>query len=158
MLLLDFDAIIGRHADGTYSNVQDASWAILCLDRPVPADVATYDQLGLALSKVSPLFGPMLQYGQLGCAYWPIKPTGTIGPLPANGAPPILLIGATEDPATPYLSAEAVNKELAGSVLLTRKGYGHGSYDKSQCIRQAVDAYLIDLSLPTPGTICDTDS
>jgi pimeloyl-ACP methyl ester carboxylesterase len=157
LLLLDFDAIIGRHADGTYTNFQDANAAISCLDGPVPADVATYDQLGPALSKASPLFGPALQYRPLGCAYWSIKPTGTIGPLPADGAPPILLIGGTEDPATPYSAAEAVNKELAGSVLLTRNGYGHTSYDKSECIRQVVDGYLIDLTLPAPGTVCDSD-
>jgi len=158
LLLLDFDAFYGRHADGTYTNVQDANAAILCLDRPVPADVATYDQLGPALSKASPLFGLALQYGQLGCSYWPVKPIGRIGPVSADGAPPTLLIGGTEDPATPYSSAQAVNKGLGGSVLLTRRGYGHGSYDKSQCIRRAVDAYLIDLTLPTLGTVCDSDS
>jgi pimeloyl-ACP methyl ester carboxylesterase len=157
-LLLLSDAFYGRHADGSYTNVWDAYAAISCLDRPVPSDIATYDQLGPSVLKASPLFGPLLQYSPLVCSYWPVKPTATIGPLPADGAPPILLIGGTEDPATPYLSAEAVNKELAGSVLLTRKGYGHTSYDKSQCIRQAVDTYLIDLTLPTPGTVCESDS
>lgn len=156
--LLDIaDSLIGRHADGTYSNFVAANEAISCRDFAVPSDVATYDQVGATLSKVSTLFGPLLQYSGVICSYWPVKPSATLGPLTANGAPPILLVGGTADPATPYASAEAVNKALAGSVLLTRHGYGHGSYDKSECVRQAVDAYLIDLALPAVGTVCDSD-
>jgi hypothetical protein len=44
-----------------------------------------------------------------------------------------------------------------GSVLLTRNGYGHVSYDKSECVKAAVDAYLIDLTLPAAGTVCESD-
>ena len=151
------DLFNGRHANGSYTNTADANNAIRCLDRPVPSDIASYDGLGPALAKASPLLGPALQYGLLICSYWPIKPKGAVGPLSANGAPPILLIGATQDPATPYAFAEAVNKQITGSVLLTRKGYGHPSYDKSFCVRQAVAAYLIDLTLPAPGTVCDSE-
>jgi len=49
------------------------------------------------------------------------------------------------------------DKELPGSILLTRKVYGHVSYDKSECVKQAVDTYLIDLTLPAPGTVCESD-
>lgn len=156
-LLVLSDTFHGRHADGSYTNVWDANAAISCVDRPVPSDIAIYDQLGPSLLKASPLFGPALQYSPLVCSYWPVKPTGTIGALPADGAPPILLIGGTQDPATPYAWAQAVNRELTGSVLLTRRGYGHSSYDKSACILQAVDGYLIDLTLPAPGAVCDSD-
>jgi hypothetical protein len=74
-----------------------------------------------------------------------------------KGAPPILLVGGTKDPATPYAFAQAVNAQIAGSVLLTRQGYGHPSYDKSLCVREAMDAYLLDLTLPAQGTVCDSD-
>jgi pimeloyl-ACP methyl ester carboxylesterase len=151
------DLYNGRHADGSYTNAADANNAIRCPDRPVPSDIASYDLLGPTLAATSPLLGPALQYGLLVCSYWPVKPKGAVGPLSATGVPPILLIGATEDPATPYAFAEAVNKQITGSVLLTRKGYGHPSYDKSFCVRQAVSAYLIDLSLPAPGTVCDSE-
>jgi len=50
-----------------------------------------------------------------------------------------------------------VNKELAGSVLLTRKGYGHVSFLLSDCARTAEEAYLFDLTLPAPGTVCESD-
>jgi pimeloyl-ACP methyl ester carboxylesterase len=154
-LLLRFsDLYLGRKADGTYDNQTDANLAVNCIDRPVPADVATYDALGPKFAGASALFGPAFQYSNLICAYWPVKPKGTVGPITAPGAPPILLIGGTGDPATPYAWAKAVNNVLAGSVLLTREGNGHVSYDKSACAKAAIDAYLIDLTLPAAGTVC----
>jgi pimeloyl-ACP methyl ester carboxylesterase len=154
LLLALSDLYNGRKADGTYDNETDANLAILCVDRPVPADIATYDALGPKFASASALFGPAFQYGNLVCANWPVKPKGKVGPVTAVGAPPILLIGGTNDPATPYASALAVNKALAGSVLLTREGNGHGSYNLSACAKQAIDAYLIDLKLPAAGTVC----
>jgi pimeloyl-ACP methyl ester carboxylesterase len=152
------DAFLGRHSDGSYSNFQDASAAIFCTDIAVPSDIASYDQLGPTLSNLSLLFGPPLQYNGIGCSYWPVKPGHSAAPFAVDEGPPILLIGGTGDPATPYASAEAVNKEIAKSVLLTRSGYGHGSYGQSACVRRAVDAYLIDLTLPGVGTVCQSDA
>jgi hypothetical protein len=154
ILLLLADEFLGRNADGTYSNEFDANPAVNCLDRPVPRDVAAYDALGPAFARASPMFGPASQYTDLTCAFWPIPPTGQVGPLTADGAPPILLVGGTNDPATPYAWAQSVNKQLAGSVLLTRKGNGHGSYDSSPCVHSAEDAYLIALTLPPVGAVC----
>jgi pimeloyl-ACP methyl ester carboxylesterase len=154
-LLLRFsDLYLGRNADGTYDNQTDANVAVNCDDRPVPTDVAVYDALGPKFAAASPLFGPAFQYSNLVCAYWPVKPTGNVGPLTVVGAPPILLVGGTGDPATPYAWAKAANQQIAGSVLLTRDGNGHVSYDKSACAKQLIDAYLIDLSLPADGTVC----
>jgi pimeloyl-ACP methyl ester carboxylesterase len=154
-LLLRFsDLYLGRNSDGTYDNQTDANSAVNCIDRPVPTDVAAYDALGPKFASASALFGPAFQYSNLVCAYWPVKPTGTVGPITADGAPPILLVGGTGDPATPYAWAQSVNQQLAGSVLLTREGNGHVSYDKSSCAKAAINAYLIDLTLPVAGTVC----
>ena len=156
-LLLRFaDLYLGRNADGTYNNEIDANYAVNCLDRPVPSAVSDYDQLGPTYAKASPLFGPATQYSNLTCAYWPAKPTGQLGVLTAGGAPPILLIGGTGDPATPYAWAQSVHQQLPGSVLLTRQGNGHTSYDASSCAHELIDAYLINLTLPQDGTICRT--
>jgi pimeloyl-ACP methyl ester carboxylesterase len=156
LLLRLADFYLARNADGSYDNETDANFAVNCLDRPVPTDVAAYDQLASAYAQASPLFGPAFQYSNLGCAYWPVKPTGHAGPLTADGAPPILLVGGTDDPATPYAWAQAVNRSLAGSVLLTRVGNGHTSYDASACAHAAIDAYLIDLTMPAAGTVCSS--
>jgi pimeloyl-ACP methyl ester carboxylesterase len=154
LLLRLADFYLARNADGTYDNETDANYAVNCLDRPVPTDIAAYDVLGPAYARVSPLFGPAFQYSNLACAYWPVKPTGHAGPLTVDGAPPILLVGGTGDPATPYAWAQAVNRQLAGSVLLTRNGNGHTSYDASSCAHAAIDDYLINLKLPAQGSVC----
>jgi pimeloyl-ACP methyl ester carboxylesterase len=154
-LLLRFsDLYLRRNADGTYDNTTDANAAVNCIDKPVPSDIAVYDALGSKFASASPLFGPAFQYSNLVCAYWPVPPTGKVGPLTAEGAPPILLIGGTGDPATPYAWAQSVNKTITGSVLLTRQGNGHISYTSSNCSKVAVDAYLIDLKVPAAGTVC----
>jgi hypothetical protein len=150
------DFYLARNPDGTYDNETDAFVSVNCLDQPVPTDIAVYDQLGTTYAAASPLFGPWSQYGNLICAYWPVKATGHTGPITADGAPPILLIGGTNDPATPYAWSQAVNRQLKGSVLLTRQGNGHTSYDASVCAHAAIDNYLISLKLPAQGTVCSS--
>ena len=54
-------------------------------------------------------------------------------------------------------SLQAANAQLAGSVLLTRNGYGALSYFRSLCVRLAVDAYLTQLAVPAHGTVCESD-
>ena len=132
----------------------DAFIVIECLDRPSPTDVASYDALGPAFAKASPFFGPAFQYSNLQCAYLGVKATGHAGPITAEGAPPILLVGGTNDPATPYSWATSLHQQLTSSVLLTRSGNGHTSYSASVCSQQAEDAYLISLTLPAEGTVC----
>lgn len=154
VLLALSDLYYERSPDGTYSNEEDANNAINCLDHPVNSDISFYDSLGDKYKSASPLFGPAFQYDWLVCAYWPVKPTRQPGPLDAPGAPPILLVGGSNDSATPYAWAEAVHSQLTNSVLLTRQGNGHTSYDSSACARAAEDAYLISLTLPAEGTVC----
>ncbi|HYM96259.1 MAG TPA: alpha/beta hydrolase [Candidatus Sulfotelmatobacter sp.] len=155
VLLYFADAYNGRNADGTYSSLFNGSYAsTYCLDWPVPQDVASYDQLAAAFTKASPFFGPWSQYGNLQCAYWPAKPVRATGPINVTGAPPILLVGGTNDPATPYADSLSVNRQIEGSVLLTRQGNGHTSYLSSTCVAAAENAYLIDLKVPAAGTVC----
>ena len=155
ILLILADSYNQRHSNGTYDNLFNGAYeSTYCLDFPVPTDIAAYDQLGPAYAKASPFFGPWSQYSNLQCAYWPVKPKHGQGPLTVSGAPPILLVGGTNDPATPYSEAQSVNSQIQGSVLLTRQGNGHTSYDSSTCAHAAEDSYLISLTLPSAGTIC----
>ena len=155
IMLLLADAYNHRNADGTYSNLFNGAFhATYCLDFPVPTDIAAYDALGPSYAKASPTFGPWSQYANMQCAFWPVKPKNGQGPISVTGAPPILLVGGTNDPATPYSEAQSVNRQIQGSVLLTREGNGHTSYDSSDCAHAAEDAYLISLKLPAAGTVC----
>lgn len=154
-LLLLADQYNQRKADGTYDNLFNGAFqGTFCLDWPVPTDIGSYDRLGSTFAQASPLFGPWSQYSNYQCAVWPVKPKRELGPITVDGAPPILLVGGTDDPATPYAEAQAVNRQIAGSVLLTRQGEGHTSYDASACAHAATDAYLIALTLPATGAVC----
>lgn len=156
-LLLAFaDQYLHRNADGTYDNFISINWATYCLDFAVPQGVAAYDALGPAFAAASPFFGAWSQYSNLQCAYWPVKAKHASEAIPVSGAPPILLVGGTNDPATPYVDAQSVNRQIGGSVLLTRNGNGHTSYDVSTCAHSAEDAYLLNLTLPAAGTVCSS--
>ena len=157
ILLLIADLYNQRNSDGTYKNLFNGAYhSAFCLDFPAPSDIAAYDKLGPQFAQASPFFGPWSQYANLQCGYWPAKSKTTQGPLTVTGAPPILLVGGTNDPATPYAESLSVNKQIDGSILLTRRGNGHTSYDSSACAHAAEDAYLIDLKLPAAGTVCSS--
>ena len=82
------------------------------------------------------------------------KATTTVGP---TSAPPILVVGSTGDPLTPYEGAQSMAKSIPSSVLLTRTGEGHGSYllpPANPCINDAISSYLLNDSPPPPGTTC----
>ncbi len=155
LLLSTADALNGRKPDGEYSNEIEANRAIDCLDEPSPTDPAAYMTLAQQLVKVAPRVGRVLAASGLTCAFWPIRSRATPGPIAGDGAPPILVIGGTGDPATPYAWSQALARELSSGVLLTRTGEGHGSYGLgTPCIDAPVNAYLLDLKAPAAGTVC----
>jgi pimeloyl-ACP methyl ester carboxylesterase len=139
---------------GGGSNADDAATAVDCLDHPVSHDLATYPALAFSLAASAPVFGPLLTWGEAGCAVWPVPPTRKVGPVAAPGAPPILVVGTTNDPATPYAWAGSVAKELDHGVLLTHDGDDHVAYFSSACVRADVQTYLVSGQTPPPGTTC----
>ncbi len=135
-------------------NAVDADNAISCLDHPVPTSPSGYSQMAQAAAAQAPFFGPMLTWGLLQCAVWPTPPTRTPAPVQATGAPPILLVASSGDPATPHAWAVSVQSELADSVLVTWQGTSHVAYYYSACVRAIDQAYLVDGTLPANGTVC----
>ena len=155
ILLFFADYYNKRNSNGTYDAISNGGYAgAFCLDFPSPSDIAYYDALQPAYDKASAFFGKWFQYSNLECGDWPVKLKGSHTPLPIQDSPPILLVGGTNDPATPYVDAQSVNRQVSGSVLLTRQGNGHTSYGSSACSHAAEDAYLIDLTLPAAGAVC----
>jgi pimeloyl-ACP methyl ester carboxylesterase len=151
-----FDTYTGRHENGTYDNLFEANAAINCLDAPAPSP-ATLQAAAPAAQAVAPVFGLQNLDSEVGCAVWPVPATGKVGPIRAAGSPPILVVGSTGDPITPYSWAQALSQQLANGVLLTRVGDGHTAYLNSSCIRGRVDQYLIHLTVPPAGTRCDSN-
>jgi pimeloyl-ACP methyl ester carboxylesterase len=148
------DQLYERNANGTYSNLADALTAIDCLDRPWPRSLAAWEMAASAAAQAAPMFGTALVWGSLTCAYWPVSAY----PLPrirAAGAPPILVVGTLRDPATPYRWAQALARDLSSGVLLGWNGDGHTAYGEgSACVDTIVNDYLINLTAPRSGTVC----
>ncbi|MFI1395140.1 alpha/beta hydrolase [Streptomyces sp. NPDC020681] len=157
LLLALSDAMNGRSDTGHYSNIQAANAAINCVDSK---DRYSMEQTKAKLPefrKASPVFGDYLGWGLMGCTEWPIPGEWSTPDVSAPGAAPILVIGNTGDPATPYEGARAMVNALGKGVgvELTYRGQGHGAYNGgSKCVQQAVDQYLLAGKVPAAGTVC----
>jgi pimeloyl-ACP methyl ester carboxylesterase len=149
------DEYTGRTTGGKYSNETGAFYATSCIDAPAPPSVAAVRQLAARAARVAPHFGPSTVWLGLPCTFWPVPAEGKVGPIHAPGAPPIVLVGTTGDPATPYAWARALAGELKSGRLLTAVGTSHTSYGRGRdCVDGAVDRYLLELAVPASGTRC----
>ena len=68
------------------------------------------------------------------------------------------MVGTRFDPATNYGGAVALARELDNARLLTLDGWGHVALPRSVCIAAAEARYLVDLTLPAAGTVCQPDT
>jgi pimeloyl-ACP methyl ester carboxylesterase len=154
--LLQFaDSYTGRRPGGIYDNETAASYAIGCLDGVSPKSLAATRALAQRAARVAPRFGPSSVWLGLPCTYWPVAPVGTTGAIHAPKAPPIVVIGTTDDPATPYASAQSLAKQLRSGHLLTYIGEGHTVYGRGdECVDSTVDDYLLSLVVPKAGLRC----
>lgn len=142
---------------GTYlDNSAEAFRAYNCMDYPVENDPAAEAASKQKIAQGAPTIAPYWE-GADPCEVWPYPATGTRGPIAAAGASPILVIGTTNDPATPYEWAVSLAKELESGVLITRVGEGHTGYNKgNSCVNDAVDAYFVDGTVPAKeGVRCE---
>ncbi|MFJ4922390.1 alpha/beta hydrolase [Streptomyces sp. NPDC088725] len=155
-LLTLADSYYERESDGTYANLMYANSAVNCLDLP-PAFTGP-DEVTKALpsfEKASPVFGRGLAWASLNCTYWPTKATGTPHRIEAKGAPPIVVVGTTRDPATPYKWARSLAAQLSSGTLLTYEGDGHTAYGRgSGCVDTAINTYLLDGTPPPKAKKC----
>ena len=146
------DSYLEYNDNGTWSNTYEAFIAISCLDDPVPRDISEYAAIADDFQKVAPRLGRSFASGYQ-CALWPVPPQP--GPkITGAGAPPILVVGTTGDPFTPLEQTKALATALESGVLLVREGEGHTAYGQDTCIDDAIDDYLISLTVPADGTQC----
>lgn len=151
------DLYADRAEDGTYnSNLLEAFTAINCLDYSVDDAPEAMRALADQLAAESPTFGRFLAFGEVTCGLWPVEPVRPEEPIAASGAAPVLVVGTTGDPATPYQWSQALAEQLDSGRLLTWEGEGHTAYARaSACVDAAVDAYLLEGVLPGEGATCD---
>lgn len=152
------DYAADRTGPNTYgSNMASAFPAISCWDTPPPPGIDGLREAAnaWAVGARVPDMARAMSWGNAPCAQW--FGHADRAPAPARSATtqPILVIGTTFDPATPYPWAQALSRQLATATLLTFRGDGHTAYGgNSRCIDTAVDAYLLTGAPPPAGTVC----
>lgn len=141
-----------RRENGAYGPFLSAFASIRCLDSRTTS-VAAAEQAAAADNAAAPVLGP---FGgpDLQCTQWPVAPAAEIGRITATGAPPVVVVGTTGDPATPYEWAVAMSRQLDSAVLVTLAGEGHTAYGQSRCVRRLVQDYLVEGRLPADGSRC----
>ena len=156
-LLAYSDQFLGRAADGHWDPLVEANAVIGCVDRPAkatPTSAAELADVAIFQSQLPPWGG---SFATASCVGMPKPARGDrLGDVSVRGTGPILVIGTTGDPAAPYVGAQALAARIQGSDLLTFESTEHTAFGRavSECIDDAVVAYLVDGTTPPPGTRC----
>ena len=148
-LLTMADEYNRRDSNGNYTSNDASSLSIIsCADFP-PTGI-NQDELQSA----APIFGKYLMYSEMDCQYLPKAKYELItGPIEMKRK--VMVIGTTNDPATPYQWAVKLSEILLNSVLVSVSGEGHTGYNRDEpCVDQAVEKYLISGLLPAQNLAC----
>jgi pimeloyl-ACP methyl ester carboxylesterase len=150
------DAYAERNADGSFkSNLLEAFTDITCLDNPYSIPYRQVPRQFAAFDKASPVFGRTFAWSLTMCDGFTPRSDEPVPTIHAAGAAPIVVIGTTRDPATPYRWAVALAHQLDSGVLVTRDGDGHTGYHQGNaCVDHAVESYLVSGIIPTNGLSC----
>ncbi|WP_375431073.1 alpha/beta hydrolase [uncultured Friedmanniella sp.] len=151
-LLALADAGNYRGSNGSYGQINYAFPAIRCEDSQAASVPAAERSAERAVAK-APLLGPLVG-PDLTCPLWPVAPAPKEPKITAPGAAPIVVVGTTGDPATPYENAVGMARQLSSGVLVTLEGEGHTGYGQSSCVRDLVHAYLVQDRVPPDGVRC----
>ncbi|MFI8960964.1 alpha/beta hydrolase [Streptomyces sp. NPDC053493] len=157
LLLALSDSMNGRDQNGGYSNIQSANIAINCVDFKERFTLGQAKEQLPEFRKASAVFGDFMGWALANCASWPVPGAWEHPDVSAAGSAPILVVGNTGDPATPYAGARAMVNALGKDVgvELTYHGQGHGAYTSGNgCVKAATDAYLLEGKVPASGTVC----
>lgn len=154
------DMYLSRTVNGdgssTYANNStEAILAINCLDDPTSVSAQDVPSYFDEFTEASPTFGKAFAWGLIGCSGMPGRTAEPAPVIDGEGAAPILVVGTTRDPATPFEWSEALADQLDSGVLLVRDGDGHTGYNSGNaCVNEAVEGYLVSGIVPDDRTQC----
>ncbi|MBC7591226.1 MAG: alpha/beta fold hydrolase [Salinibacterium sp.] len=155
------DSYNSRNDDGSYqSNSYEVYVAATCVDGDFASDPATTLQRIAEIDMAAPILGKYATYDDfavldIACSNWPFPRADLPTEFDAAGAAPILVIGTTNDPATPYASSVSLADQLSSGVLITHEGEGHTVYNQGvRCIDDVVDDYFVNGTVPAADPMC----
>lgn len=127
--------------------------SVVCGESPNPSSPAAYVRAAAKSWSRSGAGGapwPWIAY----CADWPVKAAAPyLGPW-TNGTAPLMVIGVTGDPATPYSNAVSAAALMSGH-LVTVTGYGHTELaNPSSCAQSLVADLFVRGAVPAGSPTC----
>ena len=153
-LLLLADFYNDRDSEGGYlTNLVEANYAIACADE-ITYPTSTDDLTG-QIAESSKVFGKYFAYGEGSCDGWAEGIGNRVLDYNVELPNPVMIVGTTGDPATPYEQAVALSSLMKGSYLLTFQGEGHTAYGSNACIGQVVDDYLAGNEIAQEALYCE---
>jgi pimeloyl-ACP methyl ester carboxylesterase len=148
------DSLDGRSTTNPDADVPAAMRVILCNDRAPAVDAERLRSVAVELAGRYPIFGEFGVWWLFACAYW-TTPHQALPTSALTVTSPVLVVGTSADPATPYAGVTAFAQSLGPkAVLLTWSGTGHTAFGRSPCVGGHVTTYLIELRTPAEGTVC----
>jgi pimeloyl-ACP methyl ester carboxylesterase len=154
------DSYNGRDGAGNYDNGSDVYMTVTCLEGDLGTDGVNPIEGVEQIEEDAPIIGGYLAYDDYAvldaaCEQWPVPFTSRPETFDAEGADPIVVIGTTNDPATPYANAVSLAEQLSSGVLISYEGEGHTIYAQGvTCVDDAVDDYLIRGKVPSSDPMC----
>ncbi|GAA4195217.1 alpha/beta hydrolase [Streptosporangium oxazolinicum] len=129
--------------------------AMTCPDDRGFTGYAQFRDVSRRMREASPHLGAA-PFDMLACSGWPRPVANPSRPLPVRGLPPFLGAGSWSD----YTMTASLAGIVPGSVTVRYDGPGHvlympgGNGPASRCVIGHATRYLVDLTLPAPGTVC----
>ena len=155
------DSDAGRNADGTFTTLSQSFPVIRCASGIGPPPPPDPEALAAAMRAAAPRLGKDTTAKDLTAeADECTSLVGHVDPVKVSytGNGPIVVVGGTNDPATPIRWAKKMAGEMGTHTrLVTFTGEGHGQLLASTCVTDIEGALLTKLTLPDSGTTCDPD-
>jgi pimeloyl-ACP methyl ester carboxylesterase len=149
---------IPRRGFPPYPNFVEGFPGVACSDSDNPDSYDAWIEAGAEADEVFGYFGRIWTWASSICAEWPGTDEDRYsGPFDTDTENPVLVVGAKWDPATRYEGAVIAHDLLPNSALLTVDSWGHTSLFASACADSAIAAYLMSITTPAPGTVCNQD-
>jgi len=153
--LRDIGGNYGEQSPDEPSNFLNALYAINCFDSTPTPDIAGTAALAAQWDRTAPIFGAQNAWGGLRCNTFPEHDPFGPRPVSAPGAPPILIITAVRDAATPTEWSRQLADQLTSAVLIEVDHDVHAIYPGgSACVAAAVDEYLLAGVVPPGDIMC----
>lgn len=132
------------------------SSAVQCGESPNARPGEAFRRLAQISQARSGPIGGVVVWADEPCAGWRATAADAYrGPWNRPTAAPILVVGNTFDPSTPYVGSVAMARLLKSARLLTVNGFGHTTLlNPSDCANRHISSYLIAGTLPAAGTAC----